>query len=236
MSHCWANWEFSSCLWGWAVTTIDDRLLKHRWELGRALGLHWKWELSSSHTWVYSVRMLWLPVALTLRMETHSLELWEILLLGQSYSSCTDLVFFQEDEQKLATWKDNNDEQKINLKSLFRGYSYCLNHLSRVKPIIFHNGKLLKCRYRCVLSLWTLDHAHKIKFRRPEVRLYSFLESSYRVFSKASGCSAVLMWPFQSLTVVMFLQLTNSGDLDKFPNASGMKIKVYFILVWSCAS
>lgn len=85
-----------------------------------------------------------------------------------------------------------------------------------------------------MLSSWTWDHAHEIKFRRPEVRLVFFLESSYRMLSKASGCSAVLEWPFQSLTMVMFLQLTNSREI--WTNlANGMKIEVYFFLVWSCA-
>lgn len=79
---------------GPAVTAVGDGLLKHCRDQGDALGLPWEWELSSSQTWVHSLHVLCLPVALTLRMETGSVELWEILLLGQSYSSCKDLDFF----------------------------------------------------------------------------------------------------------------------------------------------
>lgn len=135
------------------MTALDDGLLKHCWDLGDALGLHWEWELSSSQTRDHSVHMLWLPVALTLRMKTHSVELWEILLLGQSYSSCKDLDFFsQEDKQKLVTLKDNNDEQKINLKRFLQKILLLFKSPFKRKTRFFDNGKLLKCRCSCVLS------------------------------------------------------------------------------------
>lgn len=94
--------RWCSCLQGSAVTAINDGLLKHCWQLGDALALHWEWELSSSQTWDHSVHMLWLPVALTLRLKTHTVELWEISLSGQSYSSCKDLDFFPRGWAKIS--------------------------------------------------------------------------------------------------------------------------------------
>lgn len=46
-----------------------------------------------------------------MRIEDSSVEHWEILLLGQSYSSCKDLdiFFFQESEQKLASLTGKHD-------------------------------------------------------------------------------------------------------------------------------
>lgn len=126
-------------------------------------------------------------------LKTHSVEHWEILLLGLSYSSFNGIVFcfvffFPREWAKTSnsrrwTWLTEYKLEKLFQRILLNGLQanwFCL---------LKYNGmtEMLICRH-AFLMLMRPSGSNK---RSPHMKLVSFTETFPRVFSKASGHNGV---------------------------------------------